>query len=137
MPRRAEPLTIEEENQLWQCRLLGEHSPQALLDTMLFLCGMYFALRSGQEHRNLVMSQIKIVEPTNGLASYIAYTEKCFQKSFGRASTEEGGAQTGDSSPKHGKSISVSSPLDETVPQPLSKSTTTKFLLGSTYQAQI
>ena len=74
MPR-AEPLTVEEENQLWQCRLLGECSPQALLDTMLFLCGMYFALRSGQEHRNLVMSQIKIVEPTNGSPSYIAYTE--------------------------------------------------------------
>ena len=44
MPRRAEPLTVEEENQLWQCRLLREHSPQALLHTVLFLCGMYFAL---------------------------------------------------------------------------------------------
>ena len=75
MPRRAEPLTVEEENQIWQCRLLGEHSPLVLLDTMIFLCGMYFALHSGQEHRNLVMSQIKIVEPTNGSPSYIAYTE--------------------------------------------------------------
>ena len=62
---------------------------------------------------------------------------KHVQKSFGWASTEEGGVQTGDSSPKLGKSISVSSLLDETVPQPLSKATTTNFLLGSTYQAQI
>ena len=62
---------------------------------------------------------------------------KRFQKPFRQASTEEGGVQTGDSSPKLGKSISVSSPLDETAPQPLSKATTTNFLLGSTYRAQI
>ena len=34
MSRRAKPLTVEEETQLWQSRLLGEHSPQVLLDTM-------------------------------------------------------------------------------------------------------
>ena len=53
---------------------------------------------------------------------------KHVQKSFRRASTKEGGAQTGDSSPKLGQSISLSSPLDETVPQPLSKAMTTNFL---------
>ena len=84
MPRRAEPLTIEEEKQLWQCRLLEDHSLQALLDTMLFLCGMYFALHSGQKHRNLVMLQIKIVEPMNGLLSYIAYTEIVSKNHSGR-----------------------------------------------------
>ena len=40
MPRRAEPLTIEEEKQLWRCRLLEEHS---LLDT-LFWTQCYFCV---------------------------------------------------------------------------------------------
>ena len=49
--RQAEPLTEEEEEELlWKSDQLGHHSPQALVDTMFFMCGIYFALRSGQEH---------------------------------------------------------------------------------------
>ena len=51
--KQAEPLTIDEEELLWQTGQLGNHSPQALVDTMLFMNGVYFALRSGDEHRNL------------------------------------------------------------------------------------
>ena len=39
--RQAESLTEEEEERLWQTGQLGEHSPQALLDTMLFMHGVY------------------------------------------------------------------------------------------------
>ena len=58
--RQAEPLTEEEEEILWQEGLLGDHSPQALLDTMVFMNGLYFALRSGNEHRNLRFSPCQI-----------------------------------------------------------------------------
>ena len=51
-----------------------DHSPQALLDTMIFMSGLYFALRSGQEHRSLRMDQIRLVEPPAGL-SFLLYTE--------------------------------------------------------------
>ena len=57
--RQAEPISIKE-NTLWQKGILGEHDPQTLLDTMLFLCGIHFALRSGQEHRGLRLSQFEI-----------------------------------------------------------------------------
>ena len=57
----------------------------------------------GQEHRNLVMSQTKIVEPTNRSPSYISYTENVSKNHSGELySTEEGEAQTDDSSPKLG-----------------------------------
>ena len=50
--KKAEPLTIEEEV-LWQKGLLGANNPQALVDSMVVLNGLYFALRSGSEHRQL------------------------------------------------------------------------------------
>ena len=52
-PRQAEPLSVQDEEQLWTKKLLGGHNGRSLVDTMLFMCGTYFALRSGQEHRAL------------------------------------------------------------------------------------
>lgn len=72
--KQAEPIRVEEENLLWERGLLGEENPKALLDTMLFLCGIHFALRSGEEHRSLQLSQFELVVPENGNARFI-YTE--------------------------------------------------------------
>ena len=33
--KRPEPITLDEENSLWEQKLLGEHSPKALVDTMV------------------------------------------------------------------------------------------------------
>ena len=62
--RQTELLTCEEE-MLWQTGQLGGHSPQTLVDTiMVFMNGMYFALRSGGEHCNLRHDppQIELIE---------------------------------------------------------------------------
>ena len=74
--KQAEPLTEEEEEILWQKGLLGDHTPQALLNTMVFMSGLYFALRSGREHRELRFdsSQISLVE-RGGERPYLEYTE--------------------------------------------------------------
>ena len=50
---KAEPLTHEEEEILWTKGLLGSHNPQAIVNTVLFMKGIYFALRNGDEHRQL------------------------------------------------------------------------------------
>lgn len=74
--RQAEPLTEDEEEKLWGNHQLGAHTPQSLVNTIFFMCGVYFALRSGQEHRALRFepSQIELVE-REGERAYLKYTE--------------------------------------------------------------
>ena len=74
--KQAEVFTSEEENKLWEMGLLGDASPQSLLDTMVFYNGFYFALCSGQEHRQLRRNtpQIELVERP-GERAYLKYTE--------------------------------------------------------------
>ena len=54
-------------------KILSDHTPQALLNTIIFMNGLYFALRSGDELR-CSPCQIKIVERP-GQRSYLEYTE--------------------------------------------------------------
>ena len=74
--KQAEPLTLEEEEELWNKKVLGDHNPHALLNTVVFMVGLYFALRSGDEHRQLRHSpcQIQLIEKP-GERPYLLYTE--------------------------------------------------------------
>lgn len=60
--KQAAPFTEDQEEKLWKLNLLGDHSPSVLLNTMVFVIGRNFALRSGEEHRSLKFSQLT-VEP--------------------------------------------------------------------------
>ncbi len=80
--QQAEPIEVHEENQLWEKHLLGSHTPKALLDTMVYLCGLYFALRSGQEHRSLQFDQIELKEPLDSPA-YQVYHENMSKNNSG------------------------------------------------------
>lgn len=81
-PKQAVTISAEEEESLWGKGLLGSHSPQTLLDTMVYMCGLYFALRSGQEHRQLTMEQIRVVEKP-GAPAYVVYTENTSKNNSG------------------------------------------------------
>ena len=73
--KKAEVIGIEQEDMLRKKGLLGDHSPQALLDTLVYYIGLYFAIRGG-EHRQLRFkpSQLQLVEPANA-SPYLAFTE--------------------------------------------------------------
>jgi len=80
--KRAEPISVKEEGELWEKGILGDSSPQVLLDTMVYCCGVYFALRSGEEHRSLKVTQLQLFEPS-GERPYVCYTENAAKNNHG------------------------------------------------------
>ena len=55
--RQADIITIEEENILWNQKILGMDSPEQLLNTVFYVIGLNFALHWGEEHRSLCLGK--------------------------------------------------------------------------------
>ena len=75
--RQADVITEEQENILWENGILGSDNPEQLLDTLIFQLGLNFALRAGQEHRNLrhgSLSQVQVKTDLKG-KKYLEYAE--------------------------------------------------------------
>ena len=74
--KQADAITEGQEELLWSKGLLGAGTPQQPLDTLVYNKGLYFALRSGKEHRQLRANpcQITVVEPP-GERAYLKYIE--------------------------------------------------------------
>ena len=74
--RQAEVLTEANEELMWSKGLLGNATPQSLLDTVVFYNRLFSALRSGKEHRQLRSSpcQVQVIE-RQGERPYLRYTE--------------------------------------------------------------
>ena len=63
--KRAEIISVEVENMLWDKNPLGDASLEQLISTMIFYVGMFFSLCYGTEHRCLRFKppQIELFEP--------------------------------------------------------------------------
>ena len=48
--KQVQVITLEYENELWERVILGEHDPDPLRNTVLFLIGINCILRAGDEH---------------------------------------------------------------------------------------
>lgn len=64
--KQAKSITEEEEENLWKKGFAGENASQMLVDTMVYMNALYFALRSRKEHEQLGHhpSQIQLIEDT-------------------------------------------------------------------------
>ena len=76
--RKAGVLDFQDEELLWSLCILGTHSPQVLINTVVFSFGLYCALRAGKEHRSLrsvpFNSQFQFLNDSNG-ETFLRYTE--------------------------------------------------------------
>ena len=75
---QAEVITPGQVEYLWQNGFLGSDTPELLRNTILFVFGNCFALRAGQEHRNLRMknSQLSLHTDESG-AEYLPICGRC------------------------------------------------------------
>ena len=81
--KQADIISEEEEEALWSKCILGSDTPVKLADTLLYMLGLHFALRAGNEHRNLrfVNSQLSLNTDKQGnrFLRYIEDTSKNMQ----------------------------------------------------------
>jgi hypothetical protein len=76
--KSAEVISQYDEDKLWQ-KVLGDSTPEKLLDTLFYLNGLHFALRGGEEHCSLHINQFQISERSG--KKCIIYKE-CVSKNF-------------------------------------------------------
>ena len=53
---------------------MGDSDPKTLVNTLVFLFGKYFALRSGEEHRSLSLAQLEVVKGDETECSRLRYS---------------------------------------------------------------
>ena len=81
--QKVQPLSSDDEEKLWSLGILGNKTPEQLVNTLLYLNGVHFALRAAEEHKNLkVNSNFKVHFDQEVGLKYLEYTEgtsKCNQ----------------------------------------------------------
>lgn len=73
-PNAAKPLTLQEEEMLWENEKLGNGSPRALINTMWWLLTQQFGLRGRQEHHTMAVEDFGFGEDDNGV-EYVTFKE--------------------------------------------------------------
>ncbi len=73
---QAIPITVKEEDILWEKGILGDDSPEVLVNTLMYLLGLYFALCGGDKHKALKVghfAQIKLKYDDELDVKYLQY----------------------------------------------------------------
>ena len=84
---QADLISVEQENDMWERHILGSSNPKQLVDTMLYLFGVHFALCAGAEHHALCVGPCsQITLHSDGGLRYLLYHEDV-------SKTKQGGLQ--------------------------------------------
>ncbi len=82
---RAEPISLTQENVMWDKGILGEGNPTQLRETVQYLLGVNLALRGREEHKSLCKpgfkSQIEVLVDKEG-NKYLLFTQDLKSKTL-------------------------------------------------------
>ena len=83
--RKADPLTAEEEEILWNTGVLGGDNPKSLNHTVFYIISQQFGTRGRQEHHQIRIEHLRFVcNPQSGATEFIEWEE-------GLTKTRQGG----------------------------------------------
>lgn len=74
-PNKTDAITDEEINILYEKKILGNETPESLLNTLWFNNSIHFGLRGVSEHYNLRWGDIKLKNSSDG-TEYLEYNER-------------------------------------------------------------
>ena len=75
---QAQAISVEQEEHMWQSGILGEDTPEKLINTVLYLIGVHFTLCTCDEYKSLkvgTFSQLKIKVDPESNQHYLEYVE--------------------------------------------------------------
>jgi len=72
---RSDPLSEQEEEQLWQRKVLGASNPKSLNYTIFFMLSQQFGTRGCQEHLQLRVEDLKFVHNMSGETISVEWVE--------------------------------------------------------------
>lgn len=76
--KQAQPISLQQEEQMWQSGILGDDTPEKLVNTLLYLIGVHFTPQACNKHKNLKVSaysQLKIKVDPETNHCYLEYVE--------------------------------------------------------------
>ena len=73
-PNKAQSLTREEEEILWENGQLGDKTPRSLINTVWWLLTMHFGLRGRQEHHDMKVEDFSFQKDDGGV-EFVTFSE--------------------------------------------------------------
>ena len=73
-PNATKALTVQDEENLWKNRVLGEQNPKSLLYTLWYLLTLHFGLRGCQEHHEMFVEDFTFNKDDQG-TEYVTFEE--------------------------------------------------------------
>ncbi|KAK3097037.1 hypothetical protein FSP39_005788 [Pinctada imbricata] len=76
-PMKADPLTDQDIDKLYECNHLGKSTPTSLMNTLWFLNTLHFGIRGGsEEHRRICWGDVKLQHDPEKNLDYLEYHER-------------------------------------------------------------
>ena len=71
---KVKRLTEEEEEVLWEAKIFGSKTPEALISSMWWLLTQFFGLRGHQKHHKMEMEDFQLCKNDEGM-EFVQFTE--------------------------------------------------------------